>query len=77
MSTDRSFAERLVAFAAVEGVLFSGAFCAIFWLKKRGLMPGQLCMHVLDSEEDKRATTNVQNGLVVFFLFSFILFASL
>ena len=35
-----SFAERLVAFAAVEGIFFSGAFCAIFWLKKRGLMPG-------------------------------------
>ena len=38
----RSFAERLVAFAAVEGLFFSGSFCAIFWLKKRGLMPG-LC----------------------------------
>ena len=37
-----TFAERLVAFAAVEGVLFSGSFCAIFWLKKRGMMPG-LC----------------------------------
>lgn len=37
-----SFAERLVAFAAVEGIFFSGSFCAIFWLKKRGLMPG-LC----------------------------------
>lgn len=38
----RTFAERLVAFAAVEGVFFSGAFCAIFWLKqfKRGLLPG-------------------------------------
>ena len=35
-----SFAERLVAFAVVEGVFFSGSFCAIFWLKKRGLMPG-------------------------------------
>jgi ribonucleotide reductase beta subunit family protein with ferritin-like domain len=35
-----SFAERLVAFAAVEGIFFSGSFCAIFWLKKRGLMPG-------------------------------------
>lgn len=34
------FAERLVAFAVVEGVFFSGSFCAIFWLKKRGLMPG-------------------------------------
>ena len=35
-----SFAERLIAFACVEGIFFSGAFCAIFWLKKRGLMPG-------------------------------------
>merc|ERR1712146_110886 len=34
-----SFAERLVGFAAVEGIFFSGAFCSIFWLKKRGLMP--------------------------------------
>ena len=37
------FAERLIAFAAVEGIFFSGAFCSIFWLKKRGLMPG-LCL---------------------------------
>jgi len=37
-----SFAERLNAFAAVEGIFFSGSFCSIFWLKKRGLMPG-LC----------------------------------
>ena len=36
----RSFAERLIAFAVVEGIFFSGSFCAIFWLKKRGLMPG-------------------------------------
>lgn len=35
-----SFATRLVAFACIEGIFFSGAFCAIFWLKKRGLMPG-------------------------------------
>ena len=42
ISSERSFAERLVAFAAVEGIFFSGSFCAIFWLKKRGLMPG-LC----------------------------------
>lgn len=40
ISSDRSFATRLVAFAVVEGVFFSGSFCAIFWLKKRGLMPG-------------------------------------
>ena len=37
-----NFAERLIAFAAVEGIFFSGSFCSIFWLKKRGLMPG-LC----------------------------------
>lgn len=36
----RPFTERLIAFACVEGILFSGSFCAIFWLKKRGLMPG-------------------------------------
>jgi ribonucleoside-diphosphate reductase beta chain len=35
-----NFVERLVAFAAVEGIFFSGSFCSIFWLKKRGLMPG-------------------------------------
>ena len=35
-----SFAERLLAFAAIEGIFFSGSFCAIFWLKKRGMMPG-------------------------------------
>src|SRR6185295_10060844 len=35
-----NFAERLVAFAAVEGIFFSGSFCSIFWMKKRGLMPG-------------------------------------
>jgi ribonucleoside-diphosphate reductase subunit M2 len=35
-----TYAERLVAFAAVEGIFFSGSFAAIFWLKKRGLMPG-------------------------------------
>jgi len=37
---DDSFAERLIAFAAVEGIFFSGAFCSIFWMKKRGLLPG-------------------------------------
>jgi ribonucleoside-diphosphate reductase beta chain len=37
--TYSSFQERIVAFAAVEGIFFSGSFCSIFWLKKRGLMP--------------------------------------
>ena len=42
IQSEKSFAHRLVAFAAIEGIFFSGSFCAIFWLKKRGLMPG-LC----------------------------------
>lgn len=40
MNSSRRFAERLVAFACVEGILFSGSFCSIFWLKQRGVMPG-------------------------------------
>lgn len=40
LGRDRSFAERLVAWVCVEGLLFSGSFCAIFWLRNRGLMPG-------------------------------------
>ncbi|MEE3077958.1 MAG: ribonucleotide-diphosphate reductase subunit beta [Bdellovibrionota bacterium] len=42
ISSKNSYAERLIAFAAIEGIFFSGSFCSIFWLKKRGLMPG-LC----------------------------------
>merc|ERR1719221_1874908 len=52
MNTDNSFAERLVAFAAVEGVLFSGSFCAIYWLKKRGLMPGLTFSNELISRDE-------------------------
>ncbi|CAD5178848.1 unnamed protein product [Musa acuminata subsp. malaccensis] len=47
-----SFAERLVAFACVEGVFFSGSFCAIFWLKKRGLMPGLTFSNELISRDE-------------------------
>ena len=47
-----SFAERLIAFAAVEGILFSGSFCAIFWLKKRGLMPGLTFSNELISRDE-------------------------
>ena len=42
MSPDRTFAERLIAFAVVEGIFFSGSFCAIFWLKSRGIMVNAL-----------------------------------
>lgn len=46
------FAERLVAFAAVEGIFFSGSFCSIFWLKKRGLMPGLTFSNELISRDE-------------------------
>jgi ribonucleoside-diphosphate reductase subunit M2 len=52
MEKDNSFAERIVAFAAVEGILFSGSFCAIFWLKKRGLMPGLAFSNELISRDE-------------------------
>lgn len=47
-----SFPERLVAFAAVEGIFFSGSFCSIFWLKKRGLMPGLTFSNELISRDE-------------------------
>lgn len=47
-----SFAERLIAFAAVEGIFFSGSFCAIFWLKKRSLMPGLSFSNELISRDE-------------------------
>lgn len=47
-----SFAERLVAFAAVEGIFFSGSFCSIFWLKKRGIMPGLTFSNELISRDE-------------------------
>ncbi|KAL3829478.1 hypothetical protein ACJIZ3_018280 [Penstemon smallii] len=47
-----SFAERIIAFACVEGIFFSGSFCAIFWLKKRGLMPGLTFSNELISRDE-------------------------
>jgi ribonucleotide reductase beta subunit family protein with ferritin-like domain len=52
ISNGASFAERLVAFAAVEGIFFSGSFCSIFWLKKRGLMPGLAFSNELISRDE-------------------------
>lgn len=52
INNTESFAERLVAFAAVEGIFFSGSFCAIFWLKKRGLMPGLCFSNELISRDE-------------------------
>jgi hypothetical protein len=46
------FAERLVGFACVEGIFFSGSFCAVYWLKKRGLMPGLTFSNELISRDE-------------------------
>ena len=50
--SDKRFAQRLVAFAVVEGLFFSGSFCALFWLKKRGLMPGLTFSNELISRDE-------------------------
>jgi len=50
--TSRPFSERLLAFACVEGIFFSGSFCAIFWLKKRGLLPGLCFSNELISRDE-------------------------
>ena len=52
LSNDAPFAQRLVAFACVEGIFFSGSFCSIFWLKKRGLMPGLSFSNELISRDE-------------------------
>ena len=52
MNNDAPFIQRLVAFACVEGIFFSGSFCSIFWLKKRGLMPGLTFSNELISRDE-------------------------
>jgi ribonucleotide reductase beta subunit family protein with ferritin-like domain len=52
MKDNSTFAHRLVAFAAVEGIFFSGSFCAIFWMKKRGLLPGLTFSNELISRDE-------------------------
>jgi ribonucleoside-diphosphate reductase subunit M2 len=51
-SANANFAERVIAFAAVEGIFFSGSFASIFWLKKRGLMPGLTFSNELISRDE-------------------------
>jgi ribonucleotide reductase beta subunit family protein with ferritin-like domain len=63
IGSDKSFAHRLVAFAVVEGIFFSGAFCAIFWLKKRGIMPG-LCFSNEYISRDEGIHCLAENTLV-------------
>ena len=66
-----SYGERIVAFAAVEGIFFSGSFAAIFWLKKRGKMPGltfsnelisrdEVCSHACYFDESAHASVNFE-----------------
>ena len=52
INSSQGFAQRLLAFACVEGIHFSGSFCAIFWLKKRGLMPGLTFSNELISRDE-------------------------
>ena len=52
LKSDACFAQRLIAFAAIEGIFFSASFCAIFWLKKRGLMPGLTFSNELISRDE-------------------------
>ena len=52
IESSQCFAERMIAFAAIEGIFFSGSFCAIFWLKKRGLMPGLTFSNELISRDE-------------------------
>lgn len=52
LNGDQDFALRLIAFAAIEGIFFSGSFCSIFWLKKRGLMPGLTFSNELISRDE-------------------------
>jgi len=52
IGSERSFAERLIGFACVEGIFFSGSFCAIFWIKKRGMMPGLTFSNELISRDE-------------------------
>lgn len=52
IGSDEPFAQRLVAYTAVEGIFFSGSFCAIFWLKKRGKMPGLTFSNELISRDE-------------------------
>lgn len=52
INDESSFAERLIAFAAVEGIFFSGSFCAIFWLKRKNVMPGLTFSNELISRDE-------------------------
>ncbi|CEG49162.1 ribonucleoside-diphosphate reductase small chain [Plasmopara halstedii] len=60
-----SYPERLLAFAAVEGIFFSGSFCSIFWLKKRGLMPGLSFSNELISRDEGRVHEIIREAVLI------------
>jgi ribonucleoside-diphosphate reductase subunit M2 len=62
---EKPFAERLIAFACVEGIFFSGSFCAIYWLKKRGLMPGLTFSNELISRDEVRSCPEIFRPLAL------------
>jgi Ribonucleotide reductase, beta subunit len=62
-----SFGERVIAFASVEGIFFSGSFASIFWLKKRGLMPGLTFSNELISRDEVRTILLLIQGGRIFF----------
>lgn len=72
-----TFAERVVAFAAVEGIFFSGSFASIFWLKKRGLMPGLTFSNELISRDEVIITfiltSKTTNIFLLFIFYSIVL----
>lgn len=63
--SNATFAERIIAFAAVEGIFFSGSFAAIFWLKSRGLMPGLTFSNELISRDEVRCRISLSVPLAI------------
>ncbi len=68
MESDNNFSRKMIAFACIEGIMFSGPFCAIFWIKKRGLMPGLCYSNELISRDEGQHTNfaaHIYNDLIV------------
>merc|ERR1719438_641363 len=64
-SNNATYAERVVAFASVEGIFFSGSFAAIFWLKKRGLMPCLIFKHLVNKPSKERILEIVKDAVEI------------
>lgn len=64
-----TFPERVVAFAAVEGIFFSGSFAAIFWLKKRGVMPGLTFSNELISRDEVSKLINLRIYITIYYIY--------